>query len=105
MQVKSASVESKRSFLEGKGLNAAEIQEGFRRVPEAGPMDAVAVLAGPPTPVKPFPVGGSATTLNALQPGQAAHPPQIVVQQPPALQPIRWTQVGQSSQRLPDTGA
>ncbi|KAK9863720.1 hypothetical protein WJX84_003959 [Apatococcus fuscideae] len=92
-KVKSASVESKRSFLEGKGLNAAEIQEGFRRVPEAGPMDAVAVLAGPPTPVKPFPVGGSATTLNALQPGQAAHPPQIVVQQPPALQPIRWTQV------------
>ncbi|KAK9837860.1 hypothetical protein WJX74_006450 [Apatococcus lobatus] len=93
-KVKSASVESKRSFLEGKGLNAAEIDEGFRRVPEA---ITGGVGAGAQTvPTKPFPVGGSATTLNALQPGQAAYPQQIVVHQPPPVpqpQPIRWTQV------------
>lgn len=93
-QVKSASVDSKRAFLEGKGLNAAEIDEGFRRVPESSAAGTGAGAQAAPT--KPFPVGGAASTLNALQPGQPAYPQQIVVQQPPPPpqpQPIRWTQV------------
>ena len=33
VQVRDSAPSAKRSFLEGKGLTAAEIQEAFRRVP------------------------------------------------------------------------
>ena len=34
-QVRGSTVASKRAFLEGKGLTGDEIDESFRRVPEA----------------------------------------------------------------------
>lgn len=91
VQVRGSPAASKRSFLEKKGLTAAEIEEAFRRVPDtpsasvpAGP-SGLPVQAAAEPPRKPFPTG-TAATLQQLQPQQ-------IVQQPPAPQPIRWTQV------------
>lgn len=91
MQVRSSPAASKRSFLEKKGLTAAEIDEAFRRVPDtptasvpAGP-SGLPVQAATEAPRKPFPTG-TAATLQQLQ-------PQPIVQQAPTPQPIRWTQV------------
>ena len=92
VQVRSSPAASKRSFLEKKGLTAAEIEEGFRRVPDiptasvpAGPSGLPVQAAEPPP--KPFPTG-TAATLQQLQPQ-----PIVQQQQAPTPQPIRWTQV------------
>ncbi|BDA46562.1 probable peroxisomal membrane protein PEX14 at N-terminal half [Coccomyxa sp. Obi] len=90
-KVRGSPAASKRSFLEKKGLKAAEIEEAFRRVPDiptasvpAGP-SGLPVQAAAEPPRKPFPTG-TAATLQQLQ-------PQPIVQQAPTPQPIRWTQV------------
>ncbi|CAL8471170.1 g10712 [Coccomyxa elongata] len=90
-KVRGSPAASKRSFLEKKGLTAAEIEEAFRRVPDtptasvpAGP-SGLPVQAATEAPRKPFPTG-TAATLQQLQ-------PQPIVQQAPTPQPIRWTQV------------
>lgn len=76
-------MEQKRQFLQRKGLTDAEIEEAFRRVPEApaaayvpapSPHSVVAVPAGTVTPAGYVPVQQQ----------------QLVPAQP---QPVRWGQV------------
>ncbi|EIE19534.1 hypothetical protein COCSUDRAFT_48772 [Coccomyxa subellipsoidea C-169] len=87
-KVRGSSAASKVSFLEKKGLTAAEIEEAFRRVPDTPTASVPAGSSGLPAqpaaqpPPKPFPTG-TAATLQQLQPQPIAQPPQ----------PIRWTQV------------
>ncbi|KFM23043.1 Peroxisomal membrane protein PEX14 [Auxenochlorella protothecoides] len=80
--VRSSAVEQKRQFLQRKGLTDAEIEEAFRRVPEApaaayvpapSPHSVVAVPAGTVTPAGYVPVQQQ----------------QLVPAQP---QPVRWGQ-------------
>lgn len=92
-KVRGSSIASKRAFLEGKGLTAAEIDEGLKIVPSipAVPDTAPAYTglgAQPSAPAKPFPVA----TADALQ---AVTPTQYQALQPHSSQtePIRWTQV------------
>uniref|UniRef100_A0A1D2AAM9 Peroxisomal membrane protein PEX14 n=1 Tax=Auxenochlorella protothecoides TaxID=3075 RepID=A0A1D2AAM9_AUXPR len=81
-KVRSSAVEQKRQFLQRKGLTDAEIEEAFRRVPEApaaayvpapSPHSVVAVPAGTVTPAGYVPVQQQ----------------QLVPAQP---QPVRWGQ-------------
>lgn len=105
-------IATKRAFLERKGLNNAEIEEAFKRVPEDD-ASAGTVTASP----SPLPGNNQGlVTYRTQQPGHqaAAQPqPQQQAQQQQALvpmapsaqpmppaqqeQPIRWTQVSDAS--------
>jgi hypothetical protein len=101
LQVRSSPVASKREFLQRKGLIEAEIDEAFRRVPEA---PAAAAPAPSPAPA------AMQATLQHLQPqaaqlqhqqlppvyaGGAAGPQSSTTlhQAPPQQPGVRWTQV------------
>ena len=94
MQVRGSSTESKRSFLQKKGLTEGEITEAIKRVPEASdttvglPSSSTTAsqLAQVSRPQKPFP-----TASASGQPFAQAQ----AVQAPQALQPAgyRWSQV------------
>ena len=94
-QVRSSTTDSKRTFLQKKGLTEGEIDDAFQRVPEASdttmgpPAGTTSQLAEASRPQKPFP---TASTPGPYQPYQA----QTAQQQPQsALQPAgyRWSQV------------
>ncbi|GFR48938.1 hypothetical protein Agub_g10945 [Astrephomene gubernaculifera] len=115
----STNTASKRSFLERKGLTAAEIDEAFRRVPEApaappAPAPATAPAAAPaaqqptsyaPQPGAPpgqqlavaaqqpygtaAPTAPSGSQLVAVQPAVPPQPPTMMQ----AAQSYRWSQV------------
>lgn len=106
LQVRSSSEAAKRSFLEKKGLTAAEIDEAFRRVPPEAPAPAPAGTSTTSTPA----VGANNLVTYTQQaaapqqqpPGQPvtpAVPSQALVPVQPHLppvvhpQPVRWTQV------------
>jgi peroxin-14 len=63
-QVAPASAEQKRSFLIKKGLTAEEIDEAFRRAP-----NAPAAVAAAPAPAAPLATGASPFAAPS-QPGQ-----------------------------------
>ncbi|KAG2490990.1 hypothetical protein HYH03_010662 [Edaphochlamys debaryana] len=91
----STNVASKRSFLERKGLTAAEIDEAFRRVPEAPA--AAAAPAAPAAPVyapppAPAPAQVYAPAAVAAAPGAG---PMVLAAAPPPVQPqgVRWSQI------------
>jgi hypothetical protein len=105
-------VSAKRSFLEKKGLNGAEIDEAFKRVPEApaaaAAAPAPAAAAGPATTATPTYGANNLVTYTQQQPAHAAPASQALVPhvaQPgpmvpmqqqmmaPPPQPVRWTQV------------
>ncbi|MEW5307555.1 MAG: hypothetical protein WDW36_009943 [Sanguina aurantia] len=98
-KVKDSPLATKRSFLERKGLTAAEIEEAFRRVPEGGPQPSP--LAAPTQPAYGQPSASGAASqaqqhANALVPVGSAGPvqqQQFQQQQRALVQPVRWTQV------------
>ena len=100
-QVRTSTTDSKRSFLQKKGLTEAEIDDAFKRVPEASdttvgaPVSTTSQLAEASRPQKPFP---TATASGPYQPYQS----QTAVQQAQqALQPgYRWSQVLQFSRTM-----
>eukprot|EP00887_Chlorella_sp_A99_P001028 scaffold14.g1028.t1 len=103
-KVRSSSEASKHSFLERKGLNAEEIAEAFRRVPEPAPGAATPAAATlQPAPgalqatlqhIQPAATPQAAVQYGALPPQQLAlAQPQALAPQPPVQQPVRWTQV------------
>ncbi|KIZ02345.1 hypothetical protein MNEG_5615 [Monoraphidium neglectum] len=115
-KVRASPVATKRSFLERKGLTAAEIDEAFKRAPQqesGAPLPAVAAVAAAPAPVAAATPTYGANNLVTYTPGQpqphyqqqqqygAAPPHQLVAMQPgtlapphpPQPQPVRWTQV------------
>lgn len=84
-KVRGSSVDSKRSFLQKKGLTEAEIAESFKRVPETSDTTVAAPassttgqLAQISRPQKPFPTATSSGQAyghsQALQPQQALQP-------------------------------
>ncbi|KAK3236718.1 hypothetical protein CYMTET_53158 [Cymbomonas tetramitiformis] len=90
-KVRSASTQSKRDFLAGKGLTEAEIDEGFRRAGDSGADDPVSLPPSRPPPPRPYPPPAASTASGA------AYPPPAPLQNtaPPAPQapePFRWTQ-------------
>ena len=91
-QVRGSSVESRRAFLAEKGLTGSEIDEAFRRVPDAPsasvPPSATGLPVAPAAlaPQKPYPTSGGGAVADTLAQLQA-------MQAPPPPQPIRWTQV------------
>ena len=93
-QVRSSTTDSKRTFLQKKGLTEGEIDDAFQRVPEASdttvgpPASTTGQLAEASRPQKPFP---TASTPGPYQPYQA----QNALQPQSALQPAgyRWSQV------------
>ncbi|GIL83340.1 hypothetical protein Vretifemale_12166 [Volvox reticuliferus] len=100
----STNTASKRSFLERKGLTAAEIDEAFRRVPEAPPPSVPPAVAPPPAAPAPTPQPVTyAPQLVTQSYAPAMNPPgtQMVAAQqaaPTALVPqvaqgYRWSQV------------
>eukprot|EP00199_Chlamydomonas_sp_CCMP681_P005705 CAMPEP_0119105782 /NCGR_PEP_ID=MMETSP1180-20130426/3654_1 /TAXON_ID=3052 ORGANISM="Chlamydomonas cf sp, Strain CCMP681" /NCGR_SAMPLE_ID=MMETSP1180 /ASSEMBLY_ACC=CAM_ASM_000741 /LENGTH=246 /DNA_ID=CAMNT_0007090927 /DNA_START=16 /DNA_END=756 /DNA_ORIENTATION=- len=108
-KVRDSSIASKRSFLERKGLTEPEIEEAFRRVPE--PIS----VAGTATQPSPSTVGSGLVTYQnqaatAQRPAAGPHvhgaaPAHgyqqnmvpagslALAPQPPAPEPVRWTQV------------
>lgn len=121
LQVITSPEATKRSFLERKGLTAAEIDEAFRRAP---PPPTAPAADATTAPAAAAPAAHAATTATpthgannlvtytqqqqppAQQPYGAAPPNQLVPaghpgggalvlqqQPPPQPQPIRWTQV------------
>lgn len=111
MQVRGSAVSAKRSFLEKKGLTAAEIDEAFKRVPES-PATPAATLSTSSTPT----YGANNLVTYTQQPSGAAqlpsatvgpqavaaapgagtvmlHPQQQMQAMQPVQQPLRWTQV------------
>lgn len=94
-QVRTSSIDSKRSFLQKKGLTEAEIEEAFKRVPEASdttvgaPVSTTNQLAEASRPQKPFP------TATASEPYQPYQSQTALQQSQQALQPAgyRWSQV------------
>eukprot|EP00878_Enallax_costatus_P024627 GHUV01026301.1.p1 GENE.GHUV01026301.1~~GHUV01026301.1.p1 ORF type:complete len:217 (+),score=39.89 GHUV01026301.1:83-652(+) len=116
-KVRGSAISAKRSFLEKKGLTAAEIDEAFKRVPETstspvpaavtttttvtptyGANNLVTYTQQAPTAVQPAVVAAAAPQPVSAAPGAGAlvpmHPQQQQMQamQPPQ-QPVRWTQV------------
>lgn len=102
-QVRGSAESAKRTFLEKKGLTAAEIDEAFKRVPpEAPAAPAAAATSSTPT------VGANNLVTYTQQPQQAMQAPQHMPQVPsqalvPAQQmqmmqpqrpPVHWSQVG-----------
>lgn len=108
LQVRGSTEGTKRSFLERKGLTAAEIEAAFTRVPDTTAPAASAPASAPSA--QPVTLNNPAYGANQLvtyqphagtpgyapaqqaaiipqQNGQALGPPQ------PEQQPIRWTQV------------
>lgn len=90
VQVTGSPLATKRSFLERKGLTAAEIEEALRRVP------ADALAPAPPPALAP-----AAPTAAAAPPSTAVAPynPQATsvvaaAAPPPPQQGLRWSQVG-----------
>ena len=101
-QVRASTPASKRDFLERKGLSSEEIDEAFRRVPDA----PTGVTPAPPPPAPSHALQAAAQHLQpplppqqyALQPGYALQQQQQPPQQQqqlvaPEQQPVRWTQV------------
>jgi hypothetical protein len=119
-QVRGSAEAAKRSFLEKKGLKAAEIEEAFRRVPPEPlpPPPAAAHQPGAVTPslgannlvtytqqqqhaAPPGPGAGSAAASPAHHQAMVPAAPLPLVQQ----QPIRWTQVrGRSGHGVREAG-
>jgi hypothetical protein len=111
--VRGSPVSAKRSFLEKKGLTSTEIDEAFKRVPEAPAAAAVpapATAAVPATTATPTYGANNLVTYTQQQPAHAAPASQALVSQPaqpgalmplqqqqqlmaPPPQPVRWTQV------------
>lgn len=100
-QVKDSPLATKRSFLERKGLTAAEIEEAFRRVPEGDPQPSPPAALSRPAfgaangagQVQQLPLQQQQHS-NALVPvGHAGPMQQQQFQQKAIAQPVRWTQV------------
>ncbi|WIA09958.1 hypothetical protein OEZ85_010170 [Tetradesmus obliquus] len=111
-KVRGSPVSAKRSFLGKKGLTNAEIDEAFKRVPEA---PAAAAAPAPATAAMPATTATATYGANNLvtytqqQPAHAVPASQALVPQPtqpgalvplqqqqlmaPPQQPVRWTQV------------
>ncbi|GAX73766.1 hypothetical protein CEUSTIGMA_g1217.t1 [Chlamydomonas eustigma] len=104
-QVRGSPVATKRKFLEGKGLSAAEIEEAFRRVPEpvtvSTPMATavsspqapglVTYVPQPPNPALQQQLSVSAPQLPSQQLITSQPQQSLVSQVKP--EPVRWTQV------------
>jgi hypothetical protein len=111
MQVKGSPPATKRSFLERKGLTAAEIDEAFRRVPDDVPTSS----SSTPMPSQQPGAQGSGLVTYVQQPqAPAMQPPQLQQRQqqesmqlavpqppqaPPPPEPLRWSQVRHNGQR------
>jgi hypothetical protein len=110
--VRGSPVSAKRSFLDKKGLTSAEIDEAFKRVPEApaaAAAPAPATAAVPATTATPTYGANNLVTYTQQHPTHGAPASQALVPhtaQPGALvplqqqhmmapppQPVRWTQV------------
>ncbi|GLI59827.1 hypothetical protein VaNZ11_001813 [Volvox africanus] len=100
----STNTASKRSFLERKGLTAAEIDEAFRRVPEAPPPSLPPAVASHPAAPAPAPQPVTYAPQAVTQSyAPATNPPgtQMVAVQPAGptaqvprvAQRYRWSQV------------
>ena len=96
-KVTSSPAATKRSFLERKGLTAAEIDEAFARAPEQ-PLAAHATTA--PTATGQHGLVSYRQPQTAVAPNQVVVPAQtevIPMQQQQAImkkqEPVRWTQV------------
>lgn len=87
-KVHGSSEDAKRSFLERKGLTAAEMAEAFRRVPSDLPGSASASAVAP----APYAAGATVDRPAAAAPVYVAGP-LAAPQQVAAPQSIRWTQV------------
>jgi hypothetical protein len=115
-KVRGSAVSTKRSFLEKKGLTAAEIDEAFKRVPEAPAVPAAAATIPATTSAPTYgannlvtytqqnPVAGQPAVVPAaalqpviMGPGSGAlvpmHPQEQVQPIQAIQQPVRWTQV------------
>lgn len=99
VQVHGSTTESKKSFLQKKGLTEAEITDAFKRVPEASDTTVGTPAAASSTtgqlaqvtrPQKPFPTAAPASGQY-----QPAHGQPQALQPQQALQPAsyRWSQV------------
>ena len=98
MQVRGSAESAKRTFLEKKGLTAAEIEDAFKRVPPEAPA-AASPAATSSTPT----VGANNLVTYTQQPQQAMHVPQhatvvapqalVPAQQMVQRPPVHWSQV------------
>lgn len=115
VQVRGSAVSAKRSFLEKKGLTAAEIDEAFKRVPEAPAAAPTAAPAAAPATFSSTPSYAANNLVTYTQPGHVAqpavaHPPgsgmvaspsalvpmapgHLQQLQPSQQQPLKWTHV------------
>eukprot|EP00879_Flechtneria_rotunda_P004513 GHRR01004768.1.p1 GENE.GHRR01004768.1~~GHRR01004768.1.p1 ORF type:complete len:457 (+),score=196.23 GHRR01004768.1:82-1452(+) len=111
-KVQGSPAAAKRTFLEKKGLTAAEIDEAFKRVPGAPAAALGPVVSAPATTSTPS-LGANNLVTYTQQPPYAAQHSHVVAQAPPAAagaivpaghmqqqqlqqlqpQPMRWTQV------------